>query len=328
MVNKPIAVIGAGSWGSALAVLLARNGNETRLWGRSVDDLITDRCNKRYLPNIIFPEKLSVHADLAQALFGVGDVLIVVPSQAFTSILKMISPYLSDDVNLISATKGLESDRLFSDVVAETLNNKPLAILSGPSFALEVAADLPTAVAMVSTQQTLLDAVAPRFHSQRFRVYTGHDIVGVQIAGAIKNIIAIAVGVSDGLGFGANAGSALITRGLAEIKRLGKAVGACQDTFTGLAGVGDLVLTCSDNKSRNRRFGVALGQGVRVDQALSDIGQAVEGIDAVAKINHWKQTYNVEMPIVSSVDRLLSGKQTPMLMVEQLLSRAPKSEIE
>ena len=275
--NTTISVLGAGSWGSALAILAARNGCQTLLWGHNPGQIALleqDNENARYLPGFPFPEQLSVTADLAEAAAFSDILLIAVPSHAFQQTLIQLKPYLPPDIRIAWATKGFNPDDglLLDHTVEKQLSAKiPTAVLSGPTFAREVAADLPTAITIASRQKDFAADLANKLHSQRFRIYTSSDIIGVQVGGAIKNVFAIAAGIADGLGLGANTRAALITRGLTEIMRLGLAMGGKQETFMGLAGLGDLILTCTDNQSRNRRLGLALGQGKEKTEALKKL---------------------------------------------------------
>ncbi len=330
--RAPIAVLGAGSWGTALAIQLARNGNPTRLWGHDPDEmapLVAGGVNHRYLPDARFPAALEATADLAAAIEGVRDVLVVVPSHAFAETLSRLAGLLHDRARLAWATKGLEpeSGRLLSDLAAERLPGvTALAVLSGPTFAREVAAGLPTAITVASNRKAFADALCRRLHAETFRTYTSRDLVGVQLGGAVKNVLAIAAGIADGLGFGANARAALITRGLAEMLRLGRALGARRDTFMGLAGLGDLVLTCTDDQSRNRRFGLALGRGVPAARALAEIGQVVEGRGTAVEVRRLARRHAVEMPIVEQAYRVLWEGREPRDAVHALLARTPKPE--
>ena len=330
--RAPIAVLGAGSWGTALAIRLARNGNRTRLWGHDPDEvapLARDRVNARYLPGSPFPDGLDATADLAAALAGVRDVLVAVPSHAFAETLDRIARLAPGDLRLAWATKGLEPEtgRLLSEVAAERLPAaQALAVISGPTFAREVAAGLPTAVTVAANRKAFADALTRRLHAETFRTYTSRDLVGVQLGGAVKNVLAIAAGIADGLGFGANARAALITRGLAEMLRLGRALGARRDTFMGLAGLGDLVLTCTDDQSRNRRFGLALGRGTPAAQALAEIGQVVEGRGTAREVRRLARRHAVEMPIVEQAHRVLWEGCPPRDAVHALLARTPKAE--
>lgn len=260
--NASVTVLGAGSYGTALAITLARNGHQVLLWGHNPQHLAqleADRCNAAFLPDVPFPDTLSTDPDLADAVAASRDLLIVVPSHVFGEVLAQIKPHLRPDSRIVWATKGLEREtgRLLQDVAREIVGDAlPLAVISGPTFAKELAAGLPTAIALAATDPQFADDLQQLLHcGKSFRVYNNPDFIGVQLGGAVKNVIAIGAGISDGIGFGANARTALITRGLAEMSRLGEALGADPTTFMGMAGLGDLVLTCTDNQSRNRRFG-------------------------------------------------------------------------
>lgn len=328
-----VTVLGAGSYGTALAIVLARNGHRTLLWGHSsthMQDLAQRRCNTRFLPNVAFPEMLDVTDDLQQAIQATDMVLVVVPSHAFSSVLQQIKPYVRDTTQIVWATKGLEpkTGRLLDDVAREHLGEHvALAVLSGPTFAKEMAAGLPTAISLAAQDVQLRERFAEYLHNDNnLRVYTHADLVGIQLGGAVKNVIAIAAGISDGLGFGANARTALITRGLAEMQRLGLAMGAKPETFTGMAGLGDLVLTCTDNQSRNRRFGLALGSGHSIEQAITDIGQVVEGYKNTEELRALAQRFSVEMPICEQVYQILYEACPASEAASRLLGRAPRAE--
>lgn len=332
--NAVVTVIGAGSYGTSLAILLARNGHSTLLWGRDPDKMATlqhDRQNQQFLPNIPFPERLQVESDLQTAVQAAPILLIVVPSHAFASILKQIKPFLRPDTKIVWATKGLEVDtgRLLQDVAREILGDQiPLAVISGPTFAKEVASGLPTAVTVASTDEHFLTELQNLFHcSKGFRVYSSKDFIGVQLGGAIKNVIAIGAGLSDGLGFGANARTALITRGLAEMMRLGAALGADPATFMGMAGLGDLVLTCTDNQSRNRRFGILLGQNKSIQEAQDIIAQVVEGCKNTKEVWTLAQKYHVDMPITEQIYQVLYEHKDPKQAAMALLGRSQKAEL-
>lgn len=331
--NDRIAVIGAGSWGTALAMQLARNGVPTQLWGRDprqMAEMAGMRCNPRYLPDIRFPDGLALTANLAQAVSDSDHLLLVVPSAAFRGILRQIAPILKPDCRIAWASKGLEpgSRRLLHEIIAEELGRQqPCAVISGPTFASEVARGLPTAVTVASTNEEVAAYFSACLHGDTFRVYTGSDVIGVEVGGACKNVLAIAAGAADGLGFGANTRAALITRGLAELMRLGVHMGAQAETLMGLAGLGDLVLTCTDNQSRNRRVGLALGQGQTLEQAIADIGQAVEGVKSAPEIYHLAREFGVEMPITEQVYRVLYEGVHPQQAVEALLQREQKPEM-
>ena len=331
--TAPVTVLGAGSYGTALAIALARNGHKTYLWGHNAQKmakLAHERKNQEFLPDIIFPEALEIESDLAHALSVARDILIVVPSHVFAEVLDQIKPLLRDDHRIMWATKGLERDtgRLLQEVAVQKLGaNYPLAVLSGPTFAKELAQGLPTAIALASDNPQFADEMQQRIHcSKAFRVYLNSDMVGVQLGGAIKNVIAIGAGISDGMGFGANARTALITRGLAEISRLGASLGANPTTFMGMAGLGDLVLTCTDNQSRNRRFGLMLGQGVKAEAAMAEIGQVVEGFYNTKEAFLLAQKQGVEMPIVEQIHHMLFGGKHPNDVAAALLGRERKGE--
>ena len=330
--QRSIAVLGAGSWGTALAILLARNGHDVRLWGNEppvMAELARARCNARYLPDAIFPVGLAVHDDLDSALADHADVLVVVPSHAFRSVLTTLAPRLAAGVALAWATKGLEmaTGKLLHQVAEEVLPpGTPQAVISGPTFAREVAAGLPTAATVAGNAQAAAEHFAALLRGKTFRAYTSTDRIGVELGGALKNVLAIAAGISDGLGFGANSRAALITRGLAEMIRLGEALGGQRETFMGLAGVGDLVLTCTDDQSRNRRMGLALGRGQSREETHKVIDQVVEGVDTAREIHKLGKRYGVELPISEQVYQVLYEGLDPSAAVQTLLAREPKAE--
>ncbi|KGJ98154.1 NAD(P)H-dependent glycerol-3-phosphate dehydrogenase [Thalassotalea sp. ND16A] len=332
-VKADISVIGAGSYGTALAFCLARNSHNTLLWGRSaehVQAMAATRSNEKYLPGFTFPESLSLQADLAAAIKASTNILIVVPSHAFVDMLEQIKPYLTAQHKIAWATKGLDpkEGRLLQDVAQDILGEDvSLAVLSGPTFAKEMAAGLPTAISLASTSDAFAAILSDLLHCEKtFRVYKNDDFIGVQLGGAVKNVIAIGAGIADGIGFGANARTALITRGLAEMTRLGAAVGAQNATFMGMAGLGDLVLTCTDNQSRNRRFGLALGAGDTVEHAIDNIGQVVEGYRNTKEVYMLAKRYQVEMPIVEQIYQVLYQDLPAKEAAINLLSRDRKTE--
>lgn len=331
--NASMTVIGAGSYGTALAITLARNGHDVLLWGHNphhLAQLQSERCNSAFLPDVTFPETLRLESDLATAVSAARDLLIVVPSHVFGDVLQQIKPYLRSDSRLVWATKGLEKEtgRLLQDVAREILGDAlPLAVISGPTFAKELAAGLPTAIALAATDAQFAEDLQQLLHcGKSFRVYINPDFTGVQLGGAVKNVIAIGAGISDGIGFGANARTALITRGLAEMSRLGAALGADATTFMGMAGLGDLVLTCTDNQSRNRRFGMMLGQGVDVGQAQSNIGQVVEGYRNTKEVRALALRFGVEMPITEQIYQVLYCEKSAREAALTLLGRTRKDE--
>jgi glycerol-3-phosphate dehydrogenase (NAD(P)+) len=332
--SADIAVLGAGSWGTALAIQCARAGRAARLWGRDaaqVETLARERRNQRYLPEAPFPPELRPTASLALALQGAADVLVAVPSDAFRSLLTQIKPLLPPTMRLCWATKGFELDsgKLPNEVAHEVLGpGRSVAVLSGPTFAREVGAGLPTAMTIASSELPYAEQLAGDLSSANFRTYISSDITGVEVGGAVKNVLAIGAGLSDGLGFGANTRVALITRGLVEMTRLGVALGAQRETFMGLAGLGDLVLTCTDDHSRNRRFGLALGRGAPVDQALHEIGQVVEGYHAARALRQVAQREGAIMPIADGIYRVLYERAPAAEVVRALMERPLRPEFE
>lgn len=329
-----IAVLGAGSYGTALAICLARNGNSITLWGRNAQDMaqmVQQRLNQKYLPNIPLPDTLQLTSDLAAAVATSRDILLVVPSHAFADTLQQIKPLLRADARVAWATKGLEPEtgRLLQDVAQDILGDKvSLAVFSGPTFAKEMAMGMPTAISLSSTDPDFIQELSDLLHcAKSFRVYTNPDFIGVQLGGAVKNVIAIGAGMADGIGFGANARTALITRGLTEMCRLGCALGAKKDTFMGMAGLGDLVLTCTDNQSRNRRFGLLLGQGTPVDAAMAQIGQVVEGYRNAREVYNLAQRVGVEMPITEQIYQVLYQNKDVKLAALDLLGREKRDEV-
>ena len=330
----PIAVLGAGSWGTALALLLARNGNETRLWARNPEHVVQMQQaseNQKYLPGIPFPDNLQVQSDLNLVLDGVQDILIVVPSHAFRAVLQLIKPIIQPNARIVSASKGLdpETGNLLINVASEILGDHiPLAVLSGPNFAAELGNNLPTATTLASLDTEFFDDLVERMKNDRFRVYGSDDLIGVQLGGAVKNIIAVGAGMADGMGFGANARTALITRGLAELTRLGVAIGGKISTFRGMAGLGDLVLTCTDDQSRNRRFGLAIGRGQNLKEAEAEIGQVVEAVRNAKEVYTLSKNNNVEMPICEAIYNILYKGVSPKDAAHNLLTREFKFEDE
>jgi len=315
-------------------MLLADNGHPATLWAHSATHakaLQQDRSNERYLPGVAFPAELKVSSELSEAMPAADTILLVIPSHAFRETLLKIKPHLQPHHKVAWGTKGLEPDtrKLLHELAREELGNSiPIAVVSGPTFAREVAHKLPGAVAVASEDQDFALELARALHNDYFRAYTSNDVIGVEIGGAVKNVLAIAAGTADGLGFGANARAALITRGVAEILRLGTALGAQVETFMGLTGLGDLVLTCTDDQSRNRRLGLALGQGKSLDESIQAIGQVVEGINTSREIHALAQDHNVEMPITEQVYLILHQGHTPREAVQALMERALRAELD
>ena len=328
---NPMAVIGAGSWGTALAIQCARAGHPTRLWGRDaalVESMRVARRNARYLPDAEFPPSLEPVADLSEALAGVRDALVAVPSHAFRATLLHIAPLLDGRARVAWASKGFEMSTglLPHEVAREVFGPRPGAVLSGPTFAREVGAGLPTAMTVASRDADFAKELALRLSGPEFRAYTQSDIIGVEVGGAVKNVIAIGSGIADGMGFGANTRVALITRGLAEMTRLGLRLGAQRDTFMGLAALGDLVLTCTDDQSRNRRLGLALGRGHSPEEALREIGQVVEGVTAASAVRKVAERVAVEMPICFEVHRVMHEGRPVRAALHALMGREVRSE--
>ena len=329
MNTKTIAILGAGSWGTAVAIHMASTGHRVMLWGHTpqhVSDMLEHRCNQRYLPGISFPATLHPTADLNTCLKQADQVIIAVPSHAFASLL---TQFITPPRALGWLTKGIDpiTHTLLSQLVADKWGTSlPIAVISGPSFAREVAQALPTAMVVAGNSPTYLKTMRDILHHNNMRVYLSDDFIGVQLCGAVKNVLAIACGISDGLHYGANAKAALITRGLAEMRRLGICLGAQPETFMGLAGVGDLVLTCTDDQSRNRRFGLELGRGISLPEAEKHIGQVVEGKYNAAQVCALAVQHSIDMPICNEVNALLLGRVNAKQAVLNLMQRPPREE--
>lgn len=323
-----IAILGAGSFGTAMAIHLANHGHKVVLWGRDskqLEQMANSRQNRQYLTNISFPNQLYLEQDLNTAIKQSTHKLIAVPSHAFADFLSQINQPL-DGVTWL--TKGLEpsSNQLLHQVLKQHFPNSPFAILSGPSFAKEIATNIPTAITLACSDKQYGETMQSLLTNAHFRVYLSTDIYGVQLAGAMKNVIAIAVGISDGLGLGANSRAALVTRGLNEMSNLGAALSAEPTTFMGLAGLGDLLLTATDDQSRNRRFGLALGQGLTKEQALNNIGQVVEGLHNASQVCALGKEQHVELPICQAVNQIINNTLSPSQAVAQLMNRPIRYE--
>ena len=327
-----VAVLGAGSWGTALAALIARHGHHTTLWGRDGDAVAAiarDRQNARYLPGIALPDGLSVNADLAATLQDADLVLVVVPSHAFADTLRALAPHRPAGAGVAWASKGFEpgSGRFLHEVAAEVLGEKvPLAVVTGPSFAKEVALGLPTALTVHSATADFAQRVAGILHGPSFRAYTGDDMLGAELGGAMKNVLAVATGVADGMQLGLNARAGLVTRGLNEMLRLNRALGGRPETLMGLAGLGDLVLTSTGDLSRNRRLGLALGRGQSIEDAVREIGQVVESVQTADEVMRLARRHDVELPIAEAVYAVLHGEISPAEGLRQLMAREQKAE--
>ena len=328
-----VAILGAGSWGTALAMQVARNGHQVNLWGHlpeHIERLVRDGENSEFLPGIRFPDNIHPTASLEQAVDGVRYVLIVIPSKAYRQFLKQLKPCITPDTRVFWASKGfeIETGKFLHELVTEELDVTHYGVISGPTFATEVANNLPAAVTCAGVRPDSTLELAEILHGGHFRCYTSGDVIGVEVGGALKNVLAIAVGAVDGLKLGANTRAALITRGLSEIMRFGERMGAQRETLMGLSGLGDLILTCTDNQSRNRRFGLAVGQGKGVDEAIESIGQTVEGYRAARAVFDIARDQALSMPITEQVYRVLYENKPLVQAVQDLESRALKPEVE
>ena len=329
---RTIAVLGAGSWGTALAVHLGRLGHDVRLWARDVQvaaDISTRRANAIYLPDVSLPEAVIVTASIPEALSDCDLVVSAIPSHGCRAVMREAAPFLQPHATVVSATKGLESGTLLrmSEVIAEELGpERAVVVLSGPSFAVEVARELPTVVLAASTRPPATELVQAEFRGPFFRIYGSTDIVGVEIGGALKNVIAIAAGVVEGLGLGHNALAALITRGLAEITRLACAAGAQRETTAGLSGLGDLVLTCTGSLSRNRHVGIELAHGRRLADVLAGMKMIAEGVNTTNAALALGARHGVELPIATQMAAVLAGESDVRTAVEVLMLRRQRAE--
>jgi glycerol-3-phosphate dehydrogenase (NAD(P)+) len=327
-----VAVFGAGSWGTALAVQLARNDIQVNLWGHEpghIEKLVDQQENANYLPGIKLGSNIHPVSSIEACLKDAQVVLIAIPSKAFRGFLQMLKPVLEPGIGVFWASKGfeIETGKLMHQLVTEVLPGHHYGVISGPTFAVEVASGLPAAITCAGDDKTSTDYFASLLHGSRFRCYTSGDVVGVEVGGALKNILAIAVGIADGLGFGANTRAALMTRGLSEVMRLGKCLGAQEETLMGLSGLGDLILTCTDDQSRNRRFGLAIGAGMSVEEAEIAVGQTVEGIRAARAVYQMSQNLALELPIMEQVYRVLYEGVTPLDAVKLLENRPQRAEL-
>ena len=332
--HKPaVAVLGSGSWGTALAVHLGRTGHRTILWGIETEELVAmtrDRVNARYLPGVRLPDRVEIEHDFERAVAEADQLLLVVPSHAFREVLTRARPLLKPGQRVAWATKGFEiaTGLLPHEVADQVLGREvPTAVLSGPTFAKEVGAGLPSAMTVASRDPAYAMELAAGISGENFRAYASSDMVGVEVGGAVKNVLALGAGASDGLGYGANTRVALITRGLNEMVRLGLAPGAKAETFTGLAGLGDLVLTCTDNQSRNRRCGMLLASGKTLEQAQAEIGQVVEGVLAARAVHAVAARHRVELPICEQIYRVLYEGVSVQDALSALMKRPIRTEI-
>jgi len=333
MSHSRIAVLGAGSWGTALSIVLCSKGHEVNLWMRNKEqykDMTSTGKNNKYLPNITLPSNLNLYMDLKEAVLDADAILISVSSQSVRGVLRNIKPYLNGNEIIINAAKGLEkgTNLRISEVAHEELPDNPFVVLSGPSHAEEVSKNMPTTVVVAAMYKSTAEFVQDLFITPSFRVYTNPDVIGVELGGSLKNVIAFGAGIADGLGFGDNARAALITRGISEIARLGKAMGADISTFAGLSGIGDLIVTCTSMHSRNRRAGILIGEGMELDETLREIGMVVEGITTTKVAYELSQQYNVEMPITREIYEVLYNGNSAKDAVANLMTRTRTHEIE
>lgn len=333
MMKETISIIGAGSWGTALGILLAKNGHNIYLWHRDeqlVHEMHDKRENSRYLPGIKFPENIAVCEQLQYCIEHSNIIVLAVASHGIREICKKISPFLTETHILVNVAKGIEKDTLLrmSEVIAQEIPNNDLITLSGPSHAEEVARDIPTTVVVAGVNRKKTEYIQELFMSTTFRVYTNPDVIGVELGGALKNVIALGAGISDGLGYGDNTKSALMTRGIVEISRLGIAMGANMSTFAGLSGIGDLIVTCTSMHSRNRRAGIQLGQGNSLEEVLNNIGMVVEGVKTTRAAYNLSQKLGIEMPITSEIHDVLYNNGNVKDSVMKLMLRNKTHEVE
>lgn len=332
--NRGITVLGGGAWGTALASVLAKNGHAVTLWAREaevVESVNARHRNEIFLPEVVLPDSLAATGDLAGAVRGAGTLVNVVPAQFVRSVWSEVADEVDPAATVVSASKGIETETLerMDQVLGDILPPEVMSsftVLSGPSFALEVAQEAPTLVVAASENPAAAETVQGLFQNRFFRVYTNPDVVGVELGGALKNVIAVAAGVAAGLGFGHNTMAALITRGLAEMTRLGVAMGARRETFAGLAGMGDLVLTCTGDLSRNRTVGFRLGRGESLGDILGPMRTVAEGVKTVQAVQVLARRHGVEMPIADQVHAMLTEGRPPREALDSLMSRAPRPE--
>lgn len=332
--KEHVAVIGAGSWGTALAISLAESGHDVRLWARrkeAADEMRVSRHNPVYLPEAVIPETIHITHDLEDAVSGTTIWLMAIPSQGVRSVADRLIPHFNDDILLVSVAKGIENGTLMttSEVlqdVFKTASPAQIAVLYGPSHAEEVAQRCPTTVVSAASHLSTAERVQDIFMTPTLRVYANPDLRGVEIAGSVKNVLAIAAGISDGVGYGDNAKAAILTRGLAEIKRLGVAMGANEGTFGGLAGIGDMVVTCMSTLSRNRNLGYAIGQGKSLEEVQEEMTMVAEGVRTTSSVMELASRLDVEMPITAAVHSILFEGVPPKEAVRQLMMRSAKQE--
>jgi len=327
-----VAFLGGGSFGTALSIMLAKKGISVNIWDRKlnvINDINIKRENIKYLPSIIVPAGVTAFTEIEKVVCNADIIVLAVPSHAIRDLSKMIAPHLKQNQIVVSIAKGIEegSSKRISEVIEEEIQGNPIVILSGPSHAEEVALDIPTTVVVTSKKMEYAKIVQDIFMTSKFRVYTNEDIIGVEIGGAVKNIIALAAGVSDGIGYGDNSKAALMTRGMSEIIRIGTRLGGKAETFYGLTGMGDLIVTCTSMHSRNRRAGIMIGKGISMEKACQDIGMVVEGIKATRAFYELKEKLQISMPITDVLYKVLFENKDPKYGVYELMSRNKKDEI-
>jgi len=333
MKDLTVAVLGAGSWGTALSLVLNSKGHSVNLWMRrkeQYDEIMIKRENHKYLPNVYIPKEIKVFNDLIDAIKNSDIIVLAIPTQKVREIIKIIKSHVNSGQIIVNVAKGIEekTQLTISQIVAEELPQQPYAILSGPSHAEEVVKDIPTTIVVASKERRIAEYIQEVFITSFFRVYTNPDVIGVELGGALKNVIAFGAGVADGLGFGDNARAALMTRGITEVARLGNAMGANMSTFAGLSGIGDLIVTCTSMHSRNRRAGILIGEGKNLKETLEEIGMVVEGITTTGVAYKLSKEYNIEMPITQEIYKVLYEDKDPKEAVTNLMTRSRKHEIE
>lgn len=333
---KKVAIVGAGSFGTALAVVLARAGNEVQLWARESEIAygINNRHeNPAYLSDVTLPDSIVCYTDLAEAIDGSDMILFATPSHALREVARRVLPHITGSEILVNVAKGIENEtfmtmsQVLADVFGDHILDDQIGVLSGPSHAEEVGTFKPTTVVATSNSKRTARIIRETFMTPMFRIYLNYDIMGVEIGGAVKNIMAIAAGIIDGAELGDNAKAAVITRGLHEMKRLGMRLGASQDTFSGLAGMGDLVVTCTSEHSRNRFVGYHIGQGQKLDEIIDRMNMIAEGVKTTRAVREWSRKLEVEMPITNAVYRILFEDEDPKDMLYNLMTRNPKEEV-
>ncbi|MBS4534214.1 NAD(P)H-dependent glycerol-3-phosphate dehydrogenase [Clostridium sp. D2Q-14] len=331
--DKTISILGGGSWGTALAVLLAKKGTHVDLWVRNKDkeiDINRTRENIKYLPGIVLPNNINITSDIEKTIYNKDIILLAIPTHGIRDTLKLIKDKLKRNQIIVNVAKGIEIESLkrISDVVSEIIPSSRYAILSGPSHAEEVAKDIPTAVVVASKSKEVAEYVQEFFMTPKFRVYTNPDVIGVELGGSLKNVIALGAGISDGLGYGDNTKAALMNRGIIEIARLGEKMGANEMTFAGLSGIGDLIVTCTSMHSRNRRAGIKIGEGYSMEEAVKSVGMVVEGIKTSKSAYKLAEQFNVEMPIIEEIYGVLYENKDVKNSVINLMLRDKTHEIE